>query len=77
MKQVLPDVPSSTPPRCQAAGARYICPQCWRRVDVLVPLGDPPLCTACDVRTILLHRENRTPPAEGDERQLSLDLSPE
>lgn len=48
--------------RSAGGGVRYVCPQCWRRIELLVAPEEPPLCAACDVRTL---EETKPAPAAG------------
>jgi molybdenum cofactor biosynthesis enzyme MoaA len=53
----LPELPRR--PRI-AVAERYICPQCWQRIEVVVPLDEAPFCDACRCRTL---RESQPSPA--------------
>ncbi len=47
----MPVEPSERAPKAPAIV--YVCPQCWRRVEVCIALDDPPHCDPCSERMTL------------------------
>ena len=59
------DVPAAQPRRSRP-GVLYVCPGCWQRVELALPLEEPPLCEPCGCRMRLLQdpapAAGKTPP---------------